>query len=447
MFINFINELKKTNSTIAKKNILKQFESNDYIIKSLQYILNPYYKYYITQDGFFYYYNNTVLQWENQYKNVFELLDELRNRNITWHNALNACCLFYNSASEDDKEVLLKAFNKDLDCWVWVSLVNQVFCLTNWKDKGKIPFIPVFEVARAYKIEDVLKNTEDTLDFTNKEYVASRKLDGIRCIAIYDWNEFKFFTREWNEIMSLTKLKNVLEESFKKNEVKEKVVIDWELCIIDNEWREDFKAVVSEFRKKDHTIENPYFYIFDLIPYNDFVNGEWESLFRERYEALQFNKDILTTKYSWLLNFFNVIKSQEDLDLLISEAKNNNWEWLILRDINSSYKWKRTKDLIKVKKFSDAEFEVHSLEFSKQWVLENGVMVDKDIMARINIIYKWNIVWVGTGFTQEERLYYFNHPEEIIGKMITIQYMEESVDKNGIYSLRHPSFKGIRDYE
>lgn len=445
MFTDLINKLKSTNSSTEKKAILSSYKDNEYIKQALKYILDPYFKYYITQNGFFnYHYHHEYDTFEktDDYKNVFELLDDLRYRKITWHKALDACFVFYQTASEDDKEVLIKAFDKDLDCWVWASLINQVF--VTW---GNDSFIPVFEVPRAYKIEDVLKDSDETLDFSNKKYVASRKLDGIRCIAMFNGSEFQFFTREWNEILSLRKLKNTLEESFQKNGMNKKCVIDGELCIIDENWKEDFKAVVSEFRKKEHTIENPFFYIFDFIPYEEFINWEGPSLFKDRYQSLQENKAVLTTKYSGLLDFSDVLETQNDLDILISKAKENQWEGLILRDINSSYKGKRTKDLIKVKKFSDAEFQVHSLEFSKQGVLENGIMVDKDILARLNILYKWNIVWVWTWFTQEERLYYYEHPEEIIGKNVTIQYMEESVDKNGTPSLRHPSFKWIRDYE
>ena len=43
-------------------------------------------------------------------------------------------------------------------------------------------------------------------------------------------------------------------------------VFDGELCLIDDEGNEDFQGVMKEIRKKDHTIENPKYKIFDFIP-------------------------------------------------------------------------------------------------------------------------------------------------------------------------------------
>ena len=65
------------------------------------------------------------------------------------------------------------------------------------------------------------------------------------------------------------------------------------------------------------------------------------------------------------------------------------------------------------------------------------------MLSNIIIEHKGNTVGVGSGFTIEERKLFFNNPEDIVGKTVTIQYFEESKNKDGDYSLRFPVVKHI----
>lgn len=187
--------------------------------------------------------------------------------------------------------------------------------------------------------------------------------------------------------------------------------------------------------------------IFDIISEKAFQNEKGDTKFEERLNYLQSLKEKLTTQYSSLLEFSPVL-NEEIYSQWHNRAIENNWEGLILRDLDSIYEGKRTDSLVKVKKSQDAEFIVEDVTMSYQGILqEDETVKDMPILANVHIRYKNNIVYVGTGFSQEERLHFYKHKEDIIGKRITVQYMEESIDKDGKYSLRHPSFKGIRDYE
>ena len=61
----------------------------------------------------------------------------------------------------------------------------------------------------------------------------------------------------------------------------------------------------------------------------------------------------------------------------------------------------------------------------------------------MSIKHKENIVNVGSGFSFNQREYYKENPNEIIGKTITVQYFEESQNQNGEFSLRFPVVKCI----
>ena len=80
---------------------------------------------------------------------------------------------------------------------------------------------------------------------------------------------------------------------------------------------------------------------------------------------------------------------------------------------------------------------------------EDIMMHQKTIETMTNIIvdYKGFNVSVGSGFSLSERNEYYNDPELIKNKIVTIKYFEETKNDQGGLSLRFPTFKGIRNYE
>ena len=63
---------------------------------------------------------------------------------------------------------------------------------------------------------------------------------------------------------------------------------------------------------------------------------------------------------------------------------------------------------------------------------------------RLCVNTKDNDLRCGSGFTQEQRNYYWNNPEQIVGKIVTIKYKEETRNKNGGLSIQFPVFQTVR---
>jgi DNA ligase-1 len=121
-------------------------------------------------------------------------------------------------------------------------------------------------------------------------------------------------------------------------------------------------------------------------------------------------------------------------------AADNKWEGVMLRK-NVSYEGKRTKNLVKVKKFYDAEYKVIDFDIDDHEVVRDGKSVTLQLLAQVYIEHKGHRVKVGSGFTQEQRLQYMDG--SIIGKIITVQYFEETKNDKGGISLRFPTVKII----
>ena len=114
---------------------------------------------------------------------------------------------------------------------------------------------------------------------------------------------------------------------------------------------------------------------------------------------------------------------------------------MLRKDIG--YEGKRSKNLLKVKKFHDAEYKVVMSDLGKMSVVRDGKEAQETMLAQVWIEHKNHLVKVGSGFSQEQRIKYTT--EDIVGKTITVQYFEETKNDKGGISLRFPTVKHIYD--
>ena len=108
---------------------------------------------------------------------------------------------------------------------------------------------------------------------------------------------------------------------------------------------------------------------------------------------------------------------------------------------NVGYEGKRSKNLVKVKKFHDAEYEVLDFDIDNHEIVVNGRSETVPMLSQVWIEHKGHRVKVGSGWTQEQRLQYMDG--SIVGKIITVQYFEETKNDKGGISLRFPTVKHI----
>ena len=125
-------------------------------------------------------------------------------------------------------------------------------------------------------------------------------------------------------------------------------------------------------------------------------------------------------------------------------ASDNNWEGFMLRK-DTEYEGKRSKNLLKVKTFYDAEYKVLDYDINEHEVVRYGRQDTIPMLSQVWIEHKGHKVKVGSGFSQEQRLQYVDG--SIVGKTITVQYFEETNNDKGGISLRFPTVKHIYDNE
>jgi DNA ligase-1 len=137
-----------------------------------------------------------------------------------------------------------------------------------------------------------------------------------------------------------------------------------------------------------------------------------------------------------------IVRDEEHLQELRDEAKKLGWEGMMIRK-DEGYEGKRSTKLLKCKLFMDAEFRVKDVVMGDFRIIVDQMEITQEMLSKVVIEYKGYEVGVGSGFSIKERQEYYKNPENIIGKQITVQYFEESKDKNGNLSLRFPTVKFI----
>lgn len=328
----------------------------------------------------------------------------------------------------ESQEILCKIIDRNLK--VGISLDNFLDVIGEKETK--------FEVALAENLNKA-KNV-NPIDGT---YFISRKLDGIRCICYinktFEDTKVTFVSRRGK---ILTTLSNLVDPILKFIEDNDYMIGDWvldgEICIMDEDGNENFHGLMKEVTRKNHTIENPRYNVFDLLMLTEFDGVAISTKFSDRLRLLKTlseNDNVKILKQERVM-------SQDDLDRWVTTAKENGWEGCMLRK-DAPYKRGRSKDLLKIKGMQDAEYQVVRVETGKATYNEDGHK-EFDVVSALIIEHKGNEVKVGSGLSKEQRLRWFEHPEEIIDKTITVQYFEETQDsKTKEYSLRFPVLKYV----
>lgn len=371
------------------------------------------------------------LTLEKNYDKFHKVLDKLAAREVTGNDAIELVVDIITKYVAEDQEILCAIVDRNLK----IGLSKDTFA----KLAGSgVP--EKFEVTLAINL-DKAKGV-NPIDGT---FYASRKCDGTRCVGMCHKADGEvnvtFLSRGNKEFTTLDKVKPAL-AWYLRDLPDGDYVTDGELCKVDENGDEDFQAIMKEIKRKDWTIEDPCYQMFDFCTLAEF-NGEFKSAnFTARYEQMQ--KMMKGNKFKEIkLLKQELIKSQEDFDRWTKYVEDGNWEGFMLRK-DIPFETGRSKNLLKVKKFDDAEYVVNDVEIAEMTTAEPGLGNVKYTGVKALLInHRGNTVRVGSGLTKEQRIAWYEDPSKIIGKTVTVQYFEETKNQNGTYSLRFPILKFV----
>ena len=306
--------------------------------------------------------------------------------------------------------------------------------------------------------------------FDKPEYVVGKhiaiteKLDGIRALAFIEPyliqdNEtdktfgcaVKIYSRQGQQITGLIEVENALKEQFEKiwsnGLYTGSVVVDGELLITNRDKvlsKDQYKLTTKIVREDSNENKTGITYnIFDCIPKSEFVNGEsdltygarrlvlWTMFYGCNDKLLRIVPTIETYEFS------SKQEAIETITDIVTKARQRGEEGVMINISDAKYVCKRTNDLLKVKVFQDCDLEI--IDF------QEGTGKYQGTLGALIVDYKGTQVGVGTGLTDDLRSEIWNNKDSYFGKIVTVQYFEETCDKNGNASIRFPVFKEIRE--
>ena len=410
-----VEELSQTSSSNEKKTILKKYSSMQ---KILRYTFTGFKKYNIT--------SKNLIKNKNLISNkaplcIFSLLDKLDAREVTGNEAISYVNGFIQKFQQYE-QLIHNIIDRNLKCRINTSLINKVYP----------NLIKTFDVALANKFNGKL---------TEGSFFVQKKLDGCRCITIIRDGNISFYSRSGKEFTTLDKLKVPLIKSNIHN-----AVIDGEICILDKDGNENFQDIIKLIKKKDYTIENPSYIVFDILTLDEFESGKSATTYFERFESVKALCDLLSSKHFKAVEVVDKGNSSYILEKIpeyMTLAKKRNLEGLILRK-DVPYEGKRTNDLLKLKEFNDIELIIAAVSMGPIRYIKDGKEITENMLSNVSCYLEdGSVVNVGSGFSIEERQHYYKYSKELIGKTVTVKYFERTTNQQGGSSLRFPTIKHI----
>lgn len=418
--LHILKLVKETQGTNAKIEFLSNYKDNELLLSVLNLMYNPTIstklarkkiEKEISVDLF-----HEVIHSDNEFINYLQNICSGKDSDI-----LSVQEYIDNFEDECEKEMLKEIATQTLSIGMDYKNINKAFGYR---------FIDLLEPMLAYSLEKRL----DKID-AGTRFSASLKLDGFRMLI-------KYTKKDGIEAYSRNglKLEGVEEflERIKGSLPFINMIYDGELLTqkVHKDSKDGYKAISKIARTKGKkNPEDLCFHCFDCIPYDEFIDGVSQYNYMRRRIDLE---RIIETDYIKIVKSLGIFTVHSpDLYTLLDEVVKNGGEGLMINEIDSKYETKRSTGILKMKKF-------HSCDLLCLDVLE-GDGAFSGMLGSIVVDYKGFKLNVGSGFTEEQRKYYWNNQDEIIGKIVEVKYFEESTSQNGTkVSLRFPVFQWIR---
>ena len=411
-----IRDIQNCSSTKAKQHIVKSNANNETFKKVLMYAYND------MQYGVK---KTTISKMEFNpdadylWNNIWNMFEDLAKSNINNNLVLKISNTIGYFTNENVRELLIRVLLKDLKIGMNVKSINKAI-------NG---LIPTFEVMKASSYDE--KNSISFNKKANKNgYMMMIKYNGIRGEIIKENGHIIVKSRQNKIVDGFYEL----DKAFKN--MPDGYLYEGEILAIGdfNTSKEQFKATDKIYSKKEKKV-GLMIKLFDLIPLDKFNEGQWDMKAVDRKKIL---KEMIDKNNNSLIQFADIIYEGTDTSIIQNKleevSKDGVNEGLMVMLNEGVYEGKRTKSILKCKLWQTFDLRVVDIKESKE---KPGTMGSAIVM------YKGNPVGV-SGWKEEDKIYYYQNPQELIGKIIEIKFKEVTVDKNGVESLQFPNVVRIR---
>ena len=328
---------------------------------------------------------------------------------------------------EEDKEFYKRIICKDYPIGVDAKSLNKI-----------VPnFIPVWDVCLCNKYYD-----KPSLVDGSREFAIGTKIDGCRCVAVKENGNVRLISRQGKAWLGLIDVEEDI-----KNINADNFVFDGELTVDDfmkYPSNDVYKMTTKIISTKDEYKKGITLNVFDMLSLDDWYNQTCTQPYSVRHENLK--NTLNKTKYNHL-NFVDDIYVGKDPskieELMKGIVREEDWEGLVIKFTDSFYSWKRTNDWLKVKAFDEMDLIIKDIE--------EGTNANQGRLGALICEIEHPTLGhieakVGSGYSEDERIRFWKMKDELIGRVISVQYFEQTVnEKTNVKSLRFPVFLELKE--
>lgn len=346
------------------------------------------------------------------FTSIFEVCETLSKRKALDDATVYQVLAFLEMQDEEYRGLFKKLLAKTLRLGVTAKSVNKA-----------IPgLIPEWEVQQAYPIEK--HPLKDGVWFS-----ASEKLNGVR--ATFYRGEMR--GRSGAVLNGLDHIVNVLEPY-------SELVFDGELTLKNKGAHSDneaFRITTGIVNSENDDKTQICFTVFDVLPVYEFDRGVSSATYSERREQLdRLASELQENDHVRVLPALYCGTDQSAIAPLLDRMVSEDKEGLMV-NLDVPYQCKRHSGILKVKRFYTMDLPIIRCEA--------GTGKLSNTIGAIVVNYDGVEVGVGSGFTDEQRAWFWSHQEEVIGVLAEVKYKEISFDKStGNRSLQFPVFISLR---
>lgn len=425
-----IDALKSKTKATDKINILKNITTSPYQLDFLRILTatyNPYINFYIKNIPV----DKNISEGQEHITDpkALEVLRQISTREITGNAAKTKITRLYHNLTKDSRFILEKIIDKSFDCGISIKTINKV-----WPGK-----IPEFNVMLCHPLND---KTESKLVYP---VYAQIKYDASRINIIVKDNKVRYFTRNGKEYL----IENyMLDNNFLLMAHGKDAVFDGELFKKDSD-RLGSNAIATKFVRGTATTDdhlNVRIVLWDVIPFNDFVQGKGNISYEKRFEALKEMYDIYKIGNLFNENIMNIsLAETHEFNKFIDVIKFNEaciakgLEGIIVKNKYAYWEAKRSYNTLKMKEELESDLKVVGIaEGTGKYEGQCGALICSSEDGLVNVS-------VGTGLNDNQReLYKPDNKEAIINKIITVKHNGIISNVAGAYSLYLPRLVEVR---
>lgn len=399
-----------------KETVIAKYKDDRFFVDTLEFVFSPYFTTGLAKKKM----KKNVGALANHNladKDLYYMFNYLKHNNSGSDNIIHFVQSWVLSKPALLHEFLFNIFTKDLQIGASIKTINKALGYELVKEHN-------LQAAKRWKDEGhKLKGT----------FGITLKMDGYRNTSFcYTDGKIENLSKSGLPWEDLDELMPQIEK------LPKGLVYDGELVYFDDTLpsTERFNKTGSVLRTKGPK-KGIIFQIFDIIPLDEFEKGKsklgWLDRRKQLGEVIS-SLDDEARKFIKPVTILYIGDDKEFVMELMADVRSKGCEGLVINTLDGKYLTKRHSDILKLKDFYTVDLRITGYKEHKHGNKLGAFIVD----------YKGNELSVGYGYKDYERIEFWNNRDDMIGKIIEVELMEEIKSKDGKISARHGGFKQVR---